>query len=390
MTASAIFYALETISNFFSSQRPMSNSQKYMKDTTIFDSVSTQSIELLNKLINTPSFSRDEKYTADILENFLLKHDLHAQRTGNNVWVKSRNWDDRKPVLLLNSHHDTVKPVAGWTKDPFNAHWEDGKLYGLGSNDAGGALMALLATFLLLEKDQTLQCNLLLAMTAEEEISGSGGISSILHQLGRIDCGIVGEPTRMHAAIAERGLVVIDGEARGSAGHAAREEGINALYIAIDDIQRLRTYKFAKVSELLGPVKISVTQMQAGHQHNVVPDRCSFVVDVRVNEYYSLEEILGELQSLCHSQLKARSLRLNPSSIPADHPLVQAAKELAIPLFGSSTLSDQALLYCPTIKIGPGDSARSHTADEYITKQEILDGIGIYVDLIVTYAKLSC
>lgn len=358
-----------------------------MNSIPIFDSVSTQTIELLEALIKTPSFSREEKTTADLLENFLLSHKLHPRRTGNNIWIKSSQWDEDKPVLLLNSHHDTVKPVAGWTKDPFGANWAGDTLYGLGSNDAGGALIALLTAFLLLEKEETLQCNLILALTAEEEISGAGGISSILPHLGRIDCGIVGEPTRMHAAIAERGLVVIDGEAIGSAGHAARDEGINALYIALDDIQRLRSYKFDRESELLGPAKISITQIQAGHQHNVVPDRCSFVVDVRVNECYSLQEILSELQSICHSRLTARSLRLNSSGIPADHPLVRAAKELAIPLFGSSTLSDQALLHCPSIKIGPGDSARSHTADEYITKQEIREGIRTYLDLITTYAK---
>lgn len=360
-----------------------------MNDILNFDSLSSQAIELLETLLKTPSFSREEQITADILERFLLSHDLHPRRTGNNIWVTSSHWNDRQPVLLLNSHHDTVKPVAGWTKHPFGAHWENDRLYGLGSNDAGGALIALLTAFLMLEKDQTLQCNIILALTAEEEVSGTGGIVSILPQLGRIDCGIVGEPTCMQAAIAERGLVVIDGEAIGSAGHAAREEGINALYIAVADIERLRNHKFAKVSELLGPVKISVTQIQAGHQHNVVPDRCTFVVDVRVNEFYSLEEILEELQSICHSHLKARSLRLTSSSIPIHHPLVQAAKHLSIPLFGSSTLSDQALLHCPTIKIGPGDSARSHTADEFITRQELINGMHTYINLITTFSKLS-
>lgn len=360
-----------------------------MEFTSFTDLMFSKTIELLEALIRIPSFSKEEKLTADLLEKFLHSYNLHPRRKGNNIWVKSSQWDERKPVLLLNSHHDTVKPVAGWTKDPFNAHWEDDKLYGLGSNDAGGALIALLTAFLLLENDNSLQCNLILALTAEEEISGSGGIASILPQLGKIDCAIVGEPTCMRAAIAERGLIVIDGEAIGSAGHAAREEGINALYIALDDIQRLRTYSFAKVSELLGPVKINVTQIQAGRQHNVIPDRCNFVVDVRVNECYSLKDVLDELQSICHSQLTARSLRLTSSGISTNHPLVLAAKKLSVPLFGSSTLSDQALLHCPSIKIGPGDSARSHTADEYITRQELLNGIHLYHDLIATYSKTS-
>lgn len=340
-------------------------------------------ISLLQSLIATPSLSRQEAATANIIAAFLAKRLPKVNRHLNNIWVKSRNWQPGRPVILLNSHHDTVKAAAGYSRDPHLASIEDGKLFGLGSNDAGGALVALIAAFLALENDPKLACNLILAATAEEEISGPNGIAALLPHLGHIDAAIVGEPTLLDLAIAERGLVVIDGEAIGQSGHAARQEGVNALYLALDDIKTIQTFTFDRESALLGPTRANVTQIAAGTQHNVVPDRCSFVIDLRVNERYSNEEAVQLLQASCKSTLTPRSLRLQSSAIPADHPLVQAG--LAVTggkTYGSPTLSDQALMPFPTLKIGPGDSARSHTADEWIGIAEIERGIAVYEALL--------
>ncbi len=341
-----------------------------------------KSIELLGQLIATPSFSREEAGTAELLYAFLQAQGAFPQRDGNNVWAKSRHWDPDKPVLLLNSHHDTVRPVAGWQRDPFRPTREDGRLYGLGANDAGGALVALVATFLALSDRSDLRWNLLLLASAEEEISGTGGVSRVLPALGPIAAGIVGEPTDMQLAVAEKGLLVIDAEVTGQAGHAAREEGINALYLALEDIERLRTHRFERVSDFLGPVKVTVTQIEAGHQHNVIPDRCRYVVDVRTNEHYPNETAFQLLQSLVKARLTARSFRLNASHIPMDHPLVRSGLSLGRKPFGSPTLSDQALMPFPTLKIGPGDSRRSHTADEYILLDEIEAGFELYQQII--------
>ncbi len=337
---------------------------------------------LLHRLIAVPSFSREEDFTAGLIEEFLRDHGVRTFRQGNNVWALSVGWNDSRPALLLNSHHDTVRPAAGWQRDPFRPVVEDGRLYGLGSNDAGGCLVALIGAFLELQDHPDLPVNLVLAATAEEEISGAGGIASIIPELPPLWAGIVGEPTLLQMAIAEKGLMVIDGEARGKAGHAARKEGINALYIALEDIDWLRHYSFDRVSPLLGPVRVSVTQIEAGSQHNAVPDRCHFVIDVRTNECYSNEEVFELLQKGTASQLKARSFRLNSSGIPLDHPLVESGKKLGLSHFGSPTLSDQALLRIPTLKIGPGDSARSHTADEFVFLREIEEGIETYSRLI--------
>jgi len=348
------------------------------------DQVTEEAIPLLQKLIETPSLSRQEDQTADLLVAFLRKHKKNPKRSGNNVWVLSDQWDSRKPTLLLNSHHDTVKPVDGWQRDPYRATLEGERLYGLGSNDAGASLVSLLATFLHLDQGSDLPFNLVWAGTAEEEISGPNGIASVFSDLPDPDVALVGEPTGMQLAVAEKGLMVIDGKATGKAGHAAREEGINALYLAMDDIQAIRNYGFDRVSPLLGPTKATVTQVQAGHQHNVVPDTCTFVVDVRTNELYSNQEVHQLLQEAVGSTLTPRSYRLNSSRIDVDHPLVRSGKAMGLSTYGSPTLSDQALISIPSLKMGPGDSARSHTADEYIDLTEIREGIKTYVALLTS------
>jgi acetylornithine deacetylase len=338
-------------------------------------------LSLLKALIATPSLSRQENQTADLIEAFLREQGLSPSRHLNNVWLKSRNWQEGQPVVLLNSHHDTVKAAAGYTRDPHQPDVEDGKLYGLGSNDAGGALVSLISAFVELENDATLGCNLILAATAEEEISGPNGIAALLPLLGSIDAGIVGEPTLLDLAVAERGLVVIDGEAKGISGHAARKEGINALYLALDDIAAIRNHEFTLPSELLGPTSANVTVLNSGTQHNVVPDRASFLIDLRVNEAYRNEEAVAELQAVCqHAELTPRSLRLQSSGISVDHPLVRAglAVRPEAKTYGSPTLSDQALMSFPSLKIGPGDSARSHSADEFIYVREVEEGRKMY------------
>ena len=342
-------------------------------------------IKLLIQLIKTQSFSREEADTAVILVDFLVRRGIPAQRQGNNVWVKSRTWDPEKPALLLNSHHDTVRPGVAWTYPPLGATLKGDKLTGLGSNDAGASAVSLLAVFRYFYERPT-AFNLICAITAEEEISGANGIKSILSELGKIDLGLVGEPTGMNAAIAEKGLLVLDGVARGRTGHAARDEGENALYKALDDVAWLRSYQFPQVSALLGPVKMTVTQIQAGTQHNVVPDECRYVVDIRTNECYANEEILALVQAHVQAEITPRSTHLQSSGLPLAHPLVQKAVAMGKTTYGSPTLSDQALMRFPTLKMGPGDSARSHVPDEYILLSEIREGIADYIKLLTGFS----
>lgn len=336
---------------------------------------------LLQSLIRTPSLSRQEEGTAALLFDFLKTKSLNPQKYLHNVWVQAPDFDPTLPTILLNSHHDTVKAVDSWTRDPQAPDIVDDQLFGLGSNDAGGPLLALLGAFLKLY-DEKRDYNLIWAATAEEEISGKNGIAALLPHLPQIDLGIVGEPTQMQMAIAEKGLMVLDGIAKGAAGHAARNEGLNAIYEALADLEWLRRYQFPKSSDLLGPVKMTVSQIEAGYQHNVVPDHCKFVVDVRTNECYRNEEVFEIIQKHVKSEMKARSFRLNSSGISEDHPLVQRGLTLGRQTYGSPTLSDQALMPFTTLKIGPGDSARSHTGDEYIRLSEFEEGIQIYYELL--------
>lgn len=345
-------------------------------------SLSKKAISLLKQLIETPSLSREEDLTADLIDSFLKENGVQTQRLGNNIWAKNEHFDSQKPSILLNSHHDTVKPNSGYTKDPFKAIVEDGKLYGLGSNDAGGCLVSLIAIFLHYYEREDLAYNLVLAASAEEEISGKGGIEKLIPELPAIDFAIVGEPTQMHMAIAEKGLMVLDCVAQGKSGHAARDEGENALYKAIKDIEWFRTFEFEKGSEALGPVKMSVTVIDAGKQHNVVPDTCHFVVDVRTTDAYSNEETLAIIRQHVDCEVTPRSTRLNPSGISVEHPVVKSGLELGRVTYGSPTLSDQALMPFTSLKMGPGDSARSHTADEFIYLSEIEEGIEMYIELL--------
>ncbi len=342
-----------------------------------------KAFSLLKQLIAIPSFSKEENKAADCLYGYLEKEKKSVFRQGNNIWVQSKNFKEGQPTILLNSHHDTVKPAATWTLNPFQPIEKNGQLFGLGSNDAGGPLVALLHTFLILDNLDNQPYNLIFAATAEEEISGQHGIAQLLPELGNIDLGIVGEPTSLRMAIAEKGLMVIDAVVKGVSGHAARNEGINAIYLALEDIQWLKNYKFSRKSETLGEINIAVTQINAGKQHNVVPDTCEFVIDVRTHEQYTNSEVFDVLRQHTHAVLTARSFRLNASGIALDHPVVQRGLQLHIPYYGSPTLSDQALMSgFPTLKIGPGDSARSHTADEYIFFKEIKQGIELYVQLL--------
>lgn len=338
--------------------------------------------DLLQQLIATPSFSREEDKTAQLLEAFFRTHGVATERKDNNVWARNRYFREGVPTILLNSHHDTVRPNSAYTRDPFDAAIADGKLYGLGSNDAGGPLVSLILAFLHFYDKERLPFNLVMAASAEEEISGAQGIESIWNHLPSIDFAIVGEPTRCEMAIAEKGLMVLDCVAHGRAGHAAREEGVNAIYEAIKDIHWLKQYRFPRVSETLGEVKMTTTVIQAGKQHNVVPAECSYTVDVRVTDQYTLEEVLETIRKNVNATVTPRSLRMRPSGIAADHPLVRAAKQMNIPLYGSPTTSDQAMIPVPSVKIGPGDSARSHTADEFIYVEEIAKGIDMYIALL--------
>lgn len=337
-------------------------------------------IDLLKNMIRIPSFSRDEGAVADFLERWMLTEGFAVRRLGNNLWMESGPADGR-PTILLNAHIDTVKPASGYTRDPFTPEIEDGCLYGLGSNDDGGSLIALLETYSrLIQKEQPYR--LIFSATAEEEVSGKGGLDLILPELGLIDFGVMGEPTGMRMAVAERGLMVLDCTAYGKSGHAARNEGVNAIYKAIEDIQWFKSHSFDRVSDFLGAVKMSVTQINAGTQHNVVPDKCTFVVDVRPNGMYTNPELLELIKSSVSCEVKERSTRIGSSHLPMDHPAVVRGLSLGLEPFGSPTTSNQALCHFPTLKIGPGDSARSHSADEYIRLDEIADGIETYVALL--------
>ena len=350
------------------------------KDVSILQS---DAIDLLKQLIATPSFSKEEDNSSALIKSFLENNGVNTGQYLYNIWATNKNFDANKPTILLNSHHDTVKPNKGYKLDPFSPIEKDGKLFGLGSNDAGGSLVSLIATFIYFYEKEDLKYNIMLAATAEEEISGHNGIETLLPQLGKIDFAIVGEPTKMNMAVAEKGLMVLDCIANGSAGHAAREEGDNAIYKAIKDIEWFNSYKFDKVSDLLGPVKMSVTVIETDNKaHNVVPAQCRFVVDCRVNELYSFEEMLDVIKSNVQSEVKPRSTRLRSSAIALDHPLVKAGLKMGRNYYGSPTTSDKALMQFPALKIGPGDSARSHTADEYIYIDEIKEGIELYIQLL--------
>lgn len=347
----------------------------------------TQITDLLRELIATPSPSHDEARTGDRLFAFLQEQGAAPERLYNNVYARSEGFDPARPTLLLNSHHDTVRPTATYTRDPYAPTVEDGRLYGLGSNDAGASVAALTGTFLALRR-KPLPFNLLLALTAEEECSGEKGIRALLPALGRIDMALVGEPTSMQAAVGERGLVVLDGEAHGRSGHAARGEGVNALYIALDDIARLRAFRFERESALLGPIGIAVTQITAGTQHNVVPDTCRFVVDVRTTDAYTNEQTVEILRAAVRSDLTPRSTRIRAAAVDAGHPLVRAARAAGRETFVSPTASDRTLMPFPSLKMGPGRSERSHTADEYVCLTEIGEGLVVYENYISQLARL--
>jgi len=338
-------------------------------------------IDLLRQLISVPSFSREEQAVADVLQQWMTSRGLDVHRKGNNLWVAQPDAGDGRPVILLNAHLDTVRPAAGYTRDPFTPVLEGDVLYGLGSNDDGGSVVALLAAYLQLTSRQQ-PYRLIYSATAEEEVCGTGGIESILDDIGPVDLGIIGEPTGMQMAVAEKGLLVLDCTAHGVSGHAAREEGVNALYRAVDDIQWFRSYRFPKVSPYLGPVKMTVTMAQCGTQHNVVPDTCSFVVDVRPNGMYTNREIVDIIRQHVACDVTPRSLRHNSSHIAASHPVVQRGLQLGLTPFGSPTTSNQTVVTFTTLKIGPGDSARSHTADEYIRLSEVQQGVTTYVSLL--------
>jgi acetylornithine deacetylase len=342
-----------------------------------------EAVSVLSELIKLPSFSKDEWQTASFLTKFLFDKGVQVTRAGNNVLALNKYFDDGKPTVLLNSHHDTVRPNSGYTKDPFTPLIDDGKLFGLGSNDAGGCLVSLLMAFLYFYNEENLNYNLVYAATAEEEISGVNGVQSALAYLPKIDFAIVGEPTLLQMAVAERGLIVLDCKATGKAGHAAREEGENAIYKAMMDIEWFYCYRFDRVSDLLGPVKMSVTSIETENKaHNVVPAECRFIVDVRVNELYTSEEVLEIIKRNVQSEVAARSTRLRSSMIALDHPLVKAGLAMGKNYYGSPTSSDKALMPFPALKIGPGDSARSHTADEFICVDEIKQGICDYIQLL--------
>ncbi len=338
-------------------------------------------VRLVQSLIRIPSVSRDEGRAADLLEQVIRDYGLSPRRIGHNILVDERSDVDSRPVMLLNAHIDTVKPVSSWTRDPFTPTLADDRLYGLGSNDCGGGLVSLLQVY---RYFKTHECpyQLVYLASAEEEVSGASGFSLALPHLPKIDVAIVGEPTGMQPAIAEKGLMVLDVTAHGQSGHAARQEGVNAIYEALDDLNWLHRYRFERVSPLLGPTLMNVTVIHAGTQHNVIPDRCEMTVDVRTNELYTNDEVLAFIQSQLHSEVKARSTRLQPSRIDPAHPLVRRCVELGMTPFGSPTLSDQALMPFPSMKLGPGQSSRSHSADEYILVSEIALAIEVYIDLL--------
>lgn len=341
-----------------------------------------QSKELLIKLINIPSLSKQEQGTADFLQKYFEQKNIKVHRKENNIWLYNKYHDKDKPTLLLNSHHDTVKPNPGYLRDPFRAEVIGGKLYGLGSNDAGGCLVSLIGAFLFYYGHKELAYNICLLASAEEEISGKNGVELVYRDIDPCEFAIVGEPTQLNLAVAEKGLMVLDCEVYGESGHAARDEGVNAIYQAMEDLAWFRTYEFDKESPLLGKVKMNVTLIQSGTQHNVIPSLCSFVVDVRTTELYTNQEVLDIIRKHVKAKVIPRSIRLSSSMINLEHPIVKSGLSLGKSTFGSPTLSDQALLPIPSLKVGPGDSARSHMADEYIYIEEIYEGIQFYIDLL--------
>lgn len=341
-----------------------------------------EAVSLLSHLIATPSVSRDERRAADIMEEELIRCGFTPHREANNVWAIGPCQRDDRPTLLLNAHIDTVKPVASYTRNPYEPSLEDGTLYGLGSNDCGGGLVSLLQVFRELSASERCPYNLVYLASAEEEVSGKDGISRALPLLPHVDVAIVGEPTGMQPAVAEKGLMVVDITAHGKSGHAARNEGVNAIYEALDDLCWIRSHRFDRVSQFLGPTKMQATVINAGTQHNVVPDECKIVVDVRTNELYTNEEVFDIISSHCKSECRARSFRLHSSRIDLNHPLVERCVALGLQPFGSPTLSDQALMPFASLKLGPGQSARSHSANEYIKVSEIEHAIGLYLRLL--------
>lgn len=341
-----------------------------------------EAVSLLSHLIATPSVSRDERRAADIMEEELTRCGFTPHREANNVWAIGPCQREDRPTLLLNAHIDTVKPVASYTRNPYEPSLEDGTLYGLGSNDCGGGLVSLLQVFRELSASERCPYNLVYLASAEEEVSGKDGISRVLPLLPHVDVAIVGEPTGMQPAVAEKGLMVVDITAHGKSGHAARNEGVNAIYEALDDLCWIRSNRFDRVSRFLGPTKMQATVVNAGTQHNVVPDECKIVVDVRTNELYTNEEVFDIISSHCKSECRARSFRLHSSRIDLNHPLVERCVALGLQPFGSPTLSDQALMPFASLKLGPGQSARSHSADEYIKVSEIEHAIGLYLRLL--------
>ena len=341
-----------------------------------------EAILLLKNLIETPSFSSEEDQTALLIENWFVQNNIPFQRENNNIWAYNLNFDKSKPTLLLNSHHDTVKPNQGYTKDPFKAIVEDGKLFGLGSNDAGGCLVSLMATFTYFYSQENLPYNLVIVASAEEESSGKNGLNSVLKHLPELNCAIIGEPTLMQLAIAEKGLLVLDVVVKGTASHAAHNNPDNPIYNAMPVIEWFKTFQFDKISEVLGPVKMTVTQINAGKQHNVVPAECHLVVDIRVNDCYNNTEILQTVKSNIKAEVTPRSMHLNASSIPITHGLVQAGIALGRSTYGSPTLSDQSVISCQSLKLGPGDSLRSHSANEFIFLHEIEEGIELYINIL--------
>lgn len=346
-----------------------------------------EAIALLKALIETPSFSSEEDKTALLIENWFTQNNIPFKRENNNVWAFNKHFDKNKPTLLLNSHHDTVRPNQGYTNDPFEAIVTDGKLFGLGSNDAGGCLVSLLATFAYFYSNENLRYNIVIVASAEEESSGKNGLNSVLKHLPELECAIVGEPTLMQLAVAEKGLLVLDVIVKGTASHAAHNNPDNPIYNAMPVIEWFNSYQFEKISEVLGPVKMTVTQVSAGKQHNVVPAECHLVVDIRVNDCYNNQEILDTVRKHLTVEVNPRSMHLNASSIPFAHGLVQAGIALGRTTYGSPTLSDQSVLSCQSLKIGPGETLRSHSADEFIFINEIEEGIQLYIKILTDFFK---
>jgi acetylornithine deacetylase len=344
-----------------------------------------EAIALLKKLIETPSLSGEEDKTALLIETWFTQNNIPFKRENNNIWAYNQHFEASKPTLLLNSHHDTVKPNQGYTNNPFEAIVTEGKLYGLGSNDAGGCLVSLLAAFVHFYAQENLSHNIIMVASAEEESSGKNGLNSVLKHLPEIDCAIVGEPTLMQLAIAEKGLLVLDVVVKGTASHAAHKNDDNPIYKTLSTIEWFKNYQFDKISEVLGPVKMTVTQVNAGSQHNVVPAECHLVVDIRVNDCYTNQEILDTVKSNVQAEIKPRSMHLNASSIPVSHGLVQAGIALGRTTYGSPTLSDQSVLSCQSLKLGPGETLRSHSANEFIYLNEIEEGIDLYIKILKSF-----